>query len=599
MTSPLVERRLAAILVADVVGYSTLIEADEERTLSALKTLRQTMLEPLLSERRGRIVKLMGDGIIVEFGSVVSAVACATALQTRLAAAQTSEKHERRLILRIGVHLGDVVVEGEDLLGDGVNVAARLEQLCPPGGVLISAAVYEQLPGKLDLRFEDAGEQRLKNIARPVRAYRWAPEDAPPQPRPEPPASAKPAVAVLPFENLSGDPEQVYFSDGITDDVITELSRFREILVIARHSSFAFRGKTMDVREIGRALDASYVVEGHVRRAGTRVRITAQLVDAASGTHLWAERYERALEDVFAVQEEIAQSIVAAVAQRVFDAGEAAARRRRPGDIRAYDLFLKALRLGGTSFAPEALARLKALYEQVIAIDPTFARAYSGLAYIHRDQSYDVIAGVRAQPDEYQLSAVRLAEQALDLDPNDARIHATLGMMCANIRDFERAERHLDLARAMNPNDAVIQLFWAWIQGLRGKPERGTAAIDMAYRLNPRHPLWYDSFLARLHFQLGHDAKAAALLEKRMWDVPARHLRDMGWRVAAYGHLGRRDEAALCGKELVREIACHWRGDTGAGPSDYMDWIVWFSLLQQAADQERLRDGLRLAGLPA
>ena len=414
-----------------------------------------------------------------------------------------------------------------------------------------------------------------------------------------PRADEEPVIAVLPFQNLSGDPEQVYFSDGITDDVITELSRFRQLMVIARNSSFAFRGKCMDVREIGRALGASYVIEGNVRRAGNRVRITVQLIDAPNGTHVWAERYDRAIEDVFDVQEEIAQSIVATVAQRVFDAGEIAARRRPPQDIRAYDLFLRALRLDDTSFTPEAQAQVEALYEQARAIDPTFARAYTGLAFIHSNRSIDVIAGVQAQPDEHRLLGLRLAEEALALDPNDPRVHCTLGTMCARVRDFERAERHLDLARAMNPNDATIQIYWAWLQGATGKPERGMAAAELALRLNPRHSLWYDMFLARLHFQLGHYGKASALLEKRISDSPARHLRDTGWRLAAYAHQGRVEEAALCGEELIREIASHWRGDPRAGPSDYIDWVVWSSLLQHAADNERLRAGLRLAGLPA
>jgi hypothetical protein len=368
--------------------------------------------------------------------------------------------------------------------------------------------------------------------------------------------------------------------------------------VIARNSSFSFRGQSVDVREVGRAVGASYVVEGSIRRAGNRVRITAQLLDAVSGSHLWAERYDRGLEDVFAIQEEIAQSIVATVAQRVVDAGEAAARRRPPEDVRAYDLFLKGLRVDDT-FTPEGQARVEALYEQARAIDPTFARAYSGLAYIHLNRSIDVIAGVRPQPDEHKLSALRLAEQALALDPNDPRVHSSLAYVCVHSRDFDRAERHLDLARAMNPNDAVIQIFWAWMQGVRGKPERGMSAAALAYRLNPRHPLWYDMFLARLNFQLGHYNEAATLLEKRIYASPARHLRDMGWRVAAYAHLGRLDHAASSGEELVREIAAQWRGDPAARPSDYVDWVVWTSVLEKSADVERLRAGLRLAGLPA
>jgi adenylate cyclase len=259
------------------------------------------VLEPLLNEHRGRLVKLMGDGLIAEFGSVVGAVACAKAVQIRLTDSQDKIPPERRIVLRIGINLGDVVVEGDDLLGDGVNVAARLEQICPPGGILISGTTHDQLPGKLDCHFEYAGEQRLKNIARPIRAYRMvldgtsSPEVAGAR------LADKPAVAVLPFENMSGDPEQLYFSDGITEDIITELSRFRDLMVIARNSSFSFRGKSTDVREIGRVLGAGYVVEGSVRRAGGRVRITSQLVETATGAHLWVERYDGALEDVFAV----------------------------------------------------------------------------------------------------------------------------------------------------------------------------------------------------------------------------------------------------------------------------------------------------------
>jgi adenylate cyclase len=598
MTLSQVERRLAAILVADVVGYSRQVEADEARTLAALKDLRQTVLEPLLAEHGGRLVKLLGDGLIAEFGSVVGAVACAAAIQAQVAGRQEQVPPERRIILRIGVNLGDVVIEGDDLLGDGVNIAARLEQICEPGGVMISGAAYDQLPGKLDVRFAYAGEPRLKNIARPVRTYRLMPEGRLSQLDPAPRASEKPVIAVLPFHNLSGDPEQVYFSDGMTEEVLTELSRFRELMVIARNSSFAFRGKSMDVREIGHALGATYVIEGNVRRAGNRVRINAQLVDSASGTHLWAERYDRAIEGVFAVQEEIAQSIVATVAQRVRDEGEVAARRRPPEDIRAYDLFLKGLRLSDT-FTPEVQAQVEALYEQARAIDPTFARTYTGLAYIHLNRSINVVAGVGPQPDEHRFSALDLAERALALDPNDPQVHCTLGMMCAFVRDFDRGERHFDLARTMNPNDASIQILWAWMQAVTGKPERGMAAAETAYRLNPRHPLWYDRFVARLHFQLGHYGEATALLERSILGIPARRLRDTGWLVAALAHQARLDEAARRGEELVREIACHWRGDPGAGPSDYVDWIVWSSLLQHAADIERLRVGLRLARLPS
>ena len=381
--------------------------------------------------------------------------------------------------------------------------------------------------------------------------------------------------------------------------MITELSRFRELLVIARNSSFAFREKNVDVRQIGQALGASHVIEGNVRRAGDRVRISAQLVDALTGTHLWTERYDRAIADIFAVQEEIAQSIVATVAQRVIYEREIVTRRRLPQDMRAYDVFLRALRLGGSSFTPEVLGQLEALYQQVIAIDPTFARAYSGLAFIHRDRATDAIAEVRSEPDKEMLLAMDYAEKALVLDPNDPRIQSTFGFMCAHVRDFDRAEQHFDLSREMNPNDAVIQILWAWLQSVRGKPERGLAAVEIACRLNPRHPPWYNFNRARLLFQLADYGGAAALFEHRAWDAPARHLRDVGWRVAAYAHEGRLDEAVRLGEELVREIASHWQGDSGASASAYMDWVVWTSVLEQSKDIERLRAGLRLAGLPA
>jgi TolB-like protein len=440
----------------------------------------------------------------------------------------------------------------------------------------------------------------LKNIARPVRAFRLAPEGGAQAGQPQATiASGKPVVAVLPFQNLSDDPDQVYFSDGITEDVITELSRFREFLVIAQHSSFSFRGRNIDVREIGRALGASHVIEGNVRRAGDRVRINVQLVDASIGTHLWAERYDRALADVFAVQEEIAQSIVARVAERVIDEGEIAARRRPPQDLRAYDLFLRALRLGGISFTTEVLGRLEALYKQVIALDPTFARAYSGLAFIHRDRSMQVIAGVRLQPDEDMRLALELVEKALALDPNDARVQSAFAWMRAYAADFDRAEQHFDLARSMNPNDAAIHILYAALQSMRGKPERGLPAVEIACRLNPRHPPWYNAARARLLFQLCDYRRAADLLEKPMWDDHARHLRELGWRVAACAYDGRLDQASRWGGELVRGIASHWQGDPAGDASSYVDWVVWFSRLEQSADEEHLRAGLRLAGLPA
>ncbi|MHC2298042.1 adenylate/guanylate cyclase domain-containing protein [Rhizobium mongolense] len=597
MTTPQVERRTTAVLVADVVGYCRLVETNEERALAAIKELWGAVFRPLIAEYRGRIVKLMGDGLIAEFGSVVGAVACAAAVQEKLAAQQQQVAVERRIVLRIGINLGDVVIDGDDLLGDGVNVAARLEQLCPPGTVLISGSAHEQLSGKLDLHFEYVGEQHLKNIARPVRTYCMDVGGLTPM-LPASSRSDKPAVAVLPFDNMSADPDQAYFSDGITEDVITELSRFRELTVIARNSSFAFRGQSMDLRQIGRMLGAEYVVEGSVRRLGDRVRITVQLIEATSGTHLWAERYDRAMEDVFAIQEDMSQSIVATVAQRVRDDREVSARRRRPEDMHAYDLFLQANRLSD-DFTPGSQERALSLLERAVKIDPTFARAYTGLAYAYFNRAIDNGIGAPREKDENRIKALRFAEQALVLDPNDPKVHCTLGFMCLTWRDFDRAERHLDLARTMNPNDPIIQIFWAWMQGALGRPERGLAAAQIALRLNPRHPSWYNYYLSRILFQLGRYSEAAVLLEQRTFDSPIRHPRDMAWRAAAYGHLGRIEEANECGDVFVQAVRTLWIGDPAAGPAEYVDWLVDVSYLREPRDVERLRAGLRLAGLPA
>lgn len=594
---PQVERRLAAILVADVVGYSRLVETDEASALAALKELRVAIFEPQIAEHRGRIVKLVGDGLVAEFGSVVGAVGCAAAVQAQLARQQDQVTVERRIVLRIGINLGDVVVDGDDLLGDGVNVAARLEQLCPAGGVLISGTAYEHLSGKLDIGFEYVGEQHLKNIARPVKAYRM--DVAGPHPfRPLNARSDKPAIAVLPFDNMGGDAEQAYFSDGITEDVITELSRFGELMVIARNSSFAFRGQSMDLREIGSRLGADYVVEGSVRRAGNRVRITAQLVEAESGTHLWAERYDRSVEDVFAIQEEISHNIVAMVAQRVRNDRGVAALRRRPEDMRAYDLFLQGNRLSD-DFTPGAQERALRLFERAIEIDPNFARAYTGLASIYINRAIDGGVGVPRERDKNRLKALSLAEQALALDPNDPRVHCTFGYISLSWHHFDRAEHHLDLARAMNPNDPWIQIAWAWMQGALGRPEHGLPGAEIAFRLNPQHPNWYNYYLSRLLFQLGRYNDAATLLEQRTFEAPTRHPRDMAWRAAAYGHLGRIEEAQECGAVFLQSVASLWRGDPTAGPVEYVDWLVDISNLRQQKDRERLREGLRLAGLPA
>jgi TolB-like protein/Flp pilus assembly protein TadD len=401
----------------------------------------------------------------------------------------------------------------------------------------------------------------------------------------------------LPFDNMSGDPGQAYFSDGITEDIITELARFHELVVIARNSTFAFRGKAHDIREIGRALGAGYVVEGSVRRAGDRVRITAQLIDAANGAHLWAERYDRPFEDVFAVQDEIARGIVAIVAVRVLQEHEAVARRRPPRDMRAYDLFLQGYRLSDTP-TPEAQAQARELYERARAVDPTFARAYTGLAFNHYIRVTSQGIGVSHEADPDRAAALQLAERALILDPNDPRVHFTIGFMCLTWRQFDRARRHLDLARDMNPNDAAIQATWAWAQACLGEAERGLPAVELAMRLNPNHPRFYESYLSRILFLARRPAEAAAILARLTAESPLDHPRDLGWRAAACGHHGRSDEARHCAGLFLDALRKSWRGDPAAGPAEYVEWLVHGSCLRRSEDEAYLRQGLRLAGLP-
>lgn len=590
-----VERRLAAIVVIDIVGYSRLVEADEARTLHAVGGFQERLLKPPLARHKGKLVKAMGDGWIMEFASVVSAVAFACDVQSSVGEDGVASDLGQPLTLRIGVNLGDVVVQGDDLLGDGVNVAARLEQLCVPGGVLISGAAHEQLIGKTEALFEFVGEKHLKNINRPVRAYQLSGKGSasPPPER----SIDKPVVAILPFANLSSDPEQSYFSDGMTEDVTTELSRFNELMVVAKSSSFGFRNRNADTRAVGQALGAGYLLEGSVRRDRERIRISVQLVEATSGTHLWADRFDRDFREVFSVQEEIARQIVATVAQRVKEDRETVARRRRPEDMRAYDLFLQAHRISDSSDS-DAQDRAKVLLEQAMRIDPTYARSYSGLAYIYLNRATDFGVGVRHELDGNRGKALQLAEQALALDPNDPRVQSTFGFMCLTWRDFDRAERHLELARAMNPNDANIQADWAWMQACLGHADRALEAADLASKLNPRYPTWYSHYRARILFQLERYAEAALLLERQTRDHPERHPRDLAWRAAAYGHLGRLDEARDCAAMFVRSLAKAWAGPAGAGPAEYAAWLVHVSYLRQAADEERLRQGLRLAGLP-
>jgi adenylate cyclase len=373
-------RRLAAILAADVAGYSRLIGADEGGTLERLRALRRELLDPKIAEYRGRLVKTTGDGLLVEFGSVVDALRCAVELQREMTGRNVGVPPDKRIEFRIGINMGDIVVEDGDIFGDGVNVAARLEALAKPGGICVSARVQEDAAGKLDLVFDDLGEQQLKNITRQVRVFRVV-TGKKPVAAPAPPLPDKPSIAVLPFQNISGDPEQEYFADGMVEDITTALSRLRWFFVIARNSSFAYKGRAIDVKQIGRELGVRYVLEGSVRKGGNRLRITAQLVEAETGNHVWAERYDRDVGDIFAVQDEITERVVAAIEPELYAAENIRSQRKPPESLDAWECVIRALSLinQGTR---EVNAEAERLCRRAIAIAPAYGQAHSLLAWV-------------------------------------------------------------------------------------------------------------------------------------------------------------------------------------------------------------------------
>ena len=481
MTEP--TRRLAAILAADVVGYSRLIAEDEARTLDALRALRRELFEPLVGEHRGEVVKRMGDGWLVSFGSVVDAAQCAIQVQER------SAGHDR-IKLRIGVHLGDIVHEDEDIYGDGVNIAARLQEAAEPGGVLISGTAYESVVGRLHDRFEDTGEQALKNIERPVRAWAWgAPfrkesRNAPGVPDVLP-LPAKPSIVVLPFENRSSDPEQEYFSDGITDDLITDLSRFDRLFVIARNTSFSFKGRKQDITEVARQLGVHFVLEGAVRKAGGRVRITVELVDGSTGAQVWAERYEDTLEDVFELQSRITEQVIGTMVPQLEAAemqyADRGARRFSPAEdmaLRAQKRYADYVRNSGTL----DLRSVVELAQEAVNLDPNCARGWHALSF---GWSWQVFRGNAADPVEANRQAKNAADRLIALAPDDARSFLTRGLAAIHRGEWHNGTEDLRRAFDINPNDIVI-IYLSFAEARAGNTARAIELADRGMRINPR-----------------------------------------------------------------------------------------------------------------
>jgi TolB-like protein/class 3 adenylate cyclase len=543
------QRRLAAILAADVVGFSRMMEADEAATLAALKARRKQVLEPMVAKHQGRVFKVTGDGVLVEFASAVSAVQCAVDLQQAFAEANKNVPDDRRIVLRIGVNLGDVMVEGGDLYGDGVNIAARLEAIAEPGGILVAGTAHDHIGTKIKTGFEDIGSQTLKNIAQPVRAYRVMQVASPSVPSSKPaakdaPLRDKPSIAVLPFTNMSGDPEHEYFSDGITEDIITELSRFRSLFVIARNSSFVYKGRAADVIEVGKALGVRYVVEGSVRRADNRVRITAQLVDAQTGSHLWAERFDRELKDIFEVQDEVTRNIVTRIAPVLAAESLRMAKRKPPDDMQAYDLFLKAKVLIDVARTIDDLREGREFCNQAIRVDPTFARAHA-----YRAISYTIgIMTLEAEDlDEWRRQSLQSAEQAVALDAADAWSHWAMAEATFLNRQFDRTRNHMSRALSLNPNDADVLSVFGFVRAAMGDTAQALRDIDMALERNPSVPAWYNWAKGGILFLMGRYADALRSFEAYGQPNASIHR----WRAAALVKLGRIEEAKADMKALL------------------------------------------------
>jgi TolB-like protein len=495
-----VERRLAAILAADVVGYSRLVRADEEGTLARLKALRDELIDPSTTRHGGRIVKTMGDGVLIEFPSVVDAVRSAVEVQQSLAAREADVPEDRRIVIRVGINLGDVVIDGDDIHGDGVNVAARLEALAEPGSICVSGAVYDQVRDRVDFTFEDLGEQEVKNIDRPVRVWRWASDVSAAVSGPATtdqllPLPDKPSIAVLPFENMSGDPEQEYFADGIAEDIITALSRFHWFFVIARNSSFTFKGKAVDVRTVGRELGVRYVLEGSVRRGGNRLRITAQMIEAATGNHLWAEKYDGALEDVFDLQDRITEGVVGAVEPSVRLAEVERARRKRPESLDAYDLYLRALP-HAWAWAPAEAEKAIEYLEAALRIDPGYVAAHGLAAWCN-----GIFAVVDPGHPGRSVS-VQHGRAVLGSDTDDSLALAFAAWALAIVeRDYDVALDAIRRALAITPNSPVVLSLGAVVYAFAGRFDAAIKNAEASLRLSPFDPM---RFVAEMAAAYGH-----------------------------------------------------------------------------------------------
>jgi len=586
------ERRLVAILVADIAGYSRLMADHEEGTLARMKALHGEVIDPAIAEFRGHIVKLTGDGLLAEFASVVDAVRCAVAIQKALADRDTELVEKDRIRMRIGINLGDVIVEDGDIFGDGVNVAARLEGIAEPGGICISGTVFDHVRGKVELAFDNLGQRRVKNIAEPVRVYRVAAAD-----RTAASFEASigldftipdyPSIAVLPFTVMSADPEQEFFADGVAEDIITALSKISRLMVVARNSTFTYKGKAVDVKQVSREQGVRYVLEGSVRKGGNRVRVTAQLIDAQTGLHLWAERYDRDLEDIFAVQDEIVREIVTALDVKLREGEQHRVWARGTKNLEAWECVRLATDgvLGGSA---EEAPRATALIERALELDPNYPTAWAMRGWLYFNEA-DVGGGLGdlASFETAQENAFRCGYRALELDPNYADAYGMLALTYLNAREHDKAIEMVEKAIALDPNGA--ENFGGVAPAVMiksGRPERGVELVKRAMRLSP---FYRPGFLRAL----GLAYRASGRLEEAVACYRESIKRESGYLApyvnlaSALGELGWEDEAREAARDVLRQapnfsIAGYTRGLSYRDP----------------AAIERIAEGLRRAGLP-
>jgi adenylate cyclase len=587
LTGERVERRLAAVLAADVAGYSRLMGADEVGTLEALKALRREIFDPAIAAHKGRIVKTTGDGLLVEFASVVDAVTCATEVQNHIGSRAANDGSN--MAFRIGINIGDVIIEGDDIFGDGVNIAARVESECEPGGVCLSGSAFEQVRGKTGFLFDDLGKKLLKNIDRPVRLYAIRPKQSPttavmksalgakPFPLPD-----RPSIAVLPFQNLSGDPEQEYFADGMVEDIITALSRFKSLFVIARNSTFIYKGKAVEIKRVGEELGVRYVLEGSVRKAGNRLRITGQLIETATNSHIWADKFDGATEDVFDLQDQITTKVVGLIAPQIELAEIERAKRKPPADLDSHDCFLRGMALiHKYDFSEET----RLFFQKAWKLDPDYAAACATDAWVSMNQqsTFGIVLS-----DERRAEAVRLAETAAELANDDALPLARAAHVLVYFdHQFDRAMSMVDKAVALNPNHGGVWHARGQVAFMCCNPDECIQSMAQSIRFNPRDPairaLWIGSSWAL--WMKGQYEEGFALAARAIQFRPTQ------WSLGAYiinavslGHIDQAREAMK--KSLTM------------APDSRVSRFVKNPILRDPDLNERIAGILRVAGMP-